>query len=117
MKRGEDDQEWVLYTCPKLVSLRFFIVCVENEEDKDDDGHVGIIRSITLELPSLEKLWIENADAIKKCTLTCPKLVDIEFMGCRRMAALNFDGGAQSRRLESESRLSSSCIVHHKKVI
>ena len=102
MKRSDDDQEWVFDTCPQLVLLRIFIVCVEYEEDKDDDDHVGIIQSITLDLPSLEKLWIEKADAIKKCTLTCPKLVDIEFEKCWRIAALEFDGGAQLRRLESE---------------
>ena len=117
MKRTDDDREWVLDTCPQLVTLNLFIVCLLHEDDKNDDDHDGIIRSITLDWPSLEKFFLENADTIKKCTLTCPKLVDIELLECWRLVTLKFDGGDQLRRFESESRLSSSCIGDHKKQV
>ena len=113
MKRS-DDQEWVLDTCPQLVSLRVSIMALLDEEDDDYDG---IIRSITLELPSLENLYIGYAHTVKKCTLICPKLVDIEFSGCWRLVALKFDGGAQLHRLECESRLFSQCTADHKKQV
>ena len=119
MKCGDDDQEWVLDTCPQLISLSIDIVSLHDEDDENDDesddesdeDYDGIIRSITLDLPSLEKLYLENARTVKKCMLTCPKLVDIEFMDCRRMVALTFDGGAQLHRLKSESR--SQDYLHH----
>ena len=112
-------------TCPQLISLSIDIVSLHDEDDENDDesddesdeDYDGIIRSITLDLPSLEKLYLENARTVKKCMLTCPKLVDIEIKRCPRMVTLKFDGGAQLHRLESESRLSSSCLAGHKKQV
>lgn len=110
MKR-RDDQEWVLDACPQLVSLRVSILW--DEVDDHDDDH-AIIRRMTLELPSLENLFIGRAHTVKTCTLTCPKLVDIEIVWCPKMVALKFDGEAQLHRLKSESRLPSQCIADHK---
>ena len=114
--RRSDDEEWVLDAFPQLVSLKICIFCLHDEADEDDDDHDGIIRSVTLELPSLELLQIRDAHKVKKCTLTCPKLVDIEF-DCWRMVTLKFDGGARLHRLESKSRLPSSCNGGHKKQV
>ena len=115
MKRSNDDREWVLDNCPQLVSLKIFLMCLRDEDDEDDDDYDGIMRSITFDLPSLEKLCLRFAHTVKKCTLTCPKLVDIELMDCWRMVALNFDGGAQLHRLNGESGSSSSYVADHKK--
>ena len=81
MKRN-DDQEWVLDAFPQLVSLKASMWCLRDEADENDDDHDGIIRSIIVELPSLEILQIRDAHTVKKCTLTCPKLVDLEFTSC-----------------------------------
>ena len=116
MKRS-DDQEWVLDAFPQLVSLKVYMWCLRDGEDEDDDDHDGIIRSITLDLPSLEKFELSDAYTVKKCTLRCPKLVDIEFPGCWRMVTLKFDGGARLRRLESESKSSSSYLTDHNKQV
>ena len=84
-------------------------------EEYDSDSDVDIIRSIRLELPSLEKLYLKDAHTVENCTLTCPKLVDIKITGCREMVALKFANGAKLHRLESESRSPSQCIAYHKK--
>ena len=117
MKRSDDDREWVLDNCPQLVSLKIYLMCLRDEDDENDDDYDGIMRSITLDLPSLEKLCLRFAHTVKKCTLTCPKLVDLELMDCWRMVALKFDGGAQLHRLNGESRSSSSCTADHKKEV
>ena len=117
LKRSDDGQEWVLDACPRLASYKFFFVSLQDEDDLNEDDYDGIIRSITLELPSLEKIQLENTHTLKRCTLTCPMLVAIEFMDCGRMVPLKFDGGAQLHRFESESRLSSSYIADHMKQV
>ena len=104
MKRSDDDQEWVLDTCPQLVSLKISIMGLQKGDHENDDDHDGIIRSITLDLPSLETLWIGQACTVKKCTLICPKLVGISIIYCLRMEALKFDGGAQLHYFSSELR-------------
>ena len=113
MKQSDDDQEWVLDACPHLVSLKMYYRPYEDEDN--DDSDVDIIRSIRLELPSLEKLHLKDAHTVGNCTLTCPKLADIEITGCWEMVALKFANGAQLHRLESKSRSPSQCIAYYKK--
>ena len=104
MKRSDDDREWVLDNCPQLVSLKIYLMCLRDEDDENDDDYDGIMRSITLDLPSLEKLCLRFAHTVKKCTLTCPKLVEISIIYCLRMEALKFEGGAQLHYFSSELR-------------
>ena len=117
MKRSDDDQELVLDTCPQLVSLHIDIWGQWDEEYESDDDYDGIIRSLTLDMPSLENLTIGHARTVKKCTLKCPKLVAIVLTDCWRMVALKFDNGTQLHNLKSESRLPSSGIVDKKKQV
>ena len=121
MKRSDDDQEWVLDTCPQLVSLEISIMGLKDTmrrwEPENDGDFDGIIRSITLDLPSLETLRIGPARTVKKCTLTCPKLVGISIGHCSRMVALKFDGGPQLHYLSSELRQPSECHADHKKQV
>lgn len=96
--RRNNYQELVLDTLPQLASLTINFLYAQlygATEGVSDDDYDGIIRNITLELPSLRKLLLWRALTVKTCTLVCPKLVDVEFLFCQRMTTLNFDGGAQ----------------------
>lgn len=103
--RGNDAQGLVLDAFPQLVFLKIIFLHDEavDEYVLEDWDYRGIIRNISLDLPSLEKLLLRKAYSVSNCTLVCPKLVDIEFAECERMTTLNFNGGARLNRLISKS--------------
>lgn len=110
-----DDKELLLDSLPNLVVFKLTFVC--RVYDGDDADYDGIIRCITLQLPSLKTLYLCDAHTMKKCTLTCPKLVDINLRHCWRLVDLNFDAGAPLARLQCESMsIRFSIYTTHRKL-
>lgn len=103
--KHQGKREWlVLCDCPLLVTLHLFIerLRAEYADSNDENSLVGIVENIHLDLPSLEALFIQAPHTLTKCSLACPKLVDLEFEDCKRMVTFDFDGGEQLQCLRSE---------------
>ena len=58
----------------------------EEDEDEDVDDEDGSVTTLTLDLPSLEKLHVEYSYNITICDFKCPKLKDVHLVECIRMA-------------------------------
>lgn len=110
MRHHGNKDWWVLDNCPQLLYLHLFIARLrrEHEDSDDENSHVGVVKNIHLDLPSLEKLYIHAPYTVEKCTLACPKLVDLEFSDCWRMVSFNFDGGERLQHLKSEWKVSAT---------
>ena len=101
--KHDDAQELVLDYFPQLLFLGLNVVCSRYANDESDEEYDDIIRSITLDLPSLETFALKKAHFVKTCSLICPTLEYLEFWQCRKMATLNFDGGARLKDLYCKS--------------